>query len=65
MDSLNPHWLSIELSTIDASTEKWSAALRSSYEASFRALININNEYGTVDASLDPLRIGMIPDQRV
>jgi len=38
MDSLNPHWLSIELDSIDASTEKWNVALRTSYEASIREL---------------------------
>ncbi len=53
MDSLNPHWLSIELSTIDASTEKWNAALRSSYEASFRPLLN--NLDQPMDASVASL----------
>jgi len=38
MDSLNPHWLSIELDSIDDSTDKWNAALQTSYEASFRLL---------------------------
>jgi hypothetical protein len=52
MDSLNPHWLSIELSTIDASTGNWNAALRSSYEASFRSLLN--NDQPT-DAGLNLL----------
>lgn len=53
MDSLNPYWLSIELSTIDASTDKWNAALRSSYEASFRSLLNKEDQ--PIDASLDLL----------
>jgi len=38
MDSLNPNWLSIELGSIDESTEKWNAALQASYEASFHPL---------------------------
>ncbi len=64
MDSLNPHWLSIELSTIDASTNKWNAALQSSYEASFRALISNSNEYRLGDGSLDPLLAEKNPAQR-
>jgi hypothetical protein len=51
MGSLNPDWLSIELSTIDASTEKWTAAIRSSYEASFRSLIN--SEDRQIEAGLN------------
>lgn len=38
MDSLNPSWLSIELDAIDADVEKWSDALRTSYEASVSEL---------------------------
>jgi hypothetical protein len=38
MGSLNPHWLSIELDSIDATTQKWNAAIWASYQATLHAL---------------------------
>jgi hypothetical protein len=39
MGSLNPRWLSIELESIDATVENWSAAVRTSYEAALQTLV--------------------------
>jgi hypothetical protein len=48
MEALNPNWLSIELDSIDESTERWNDALRSSYQASVRVLARAE-EGGTTD----------------
>jgi hypothetical protein len=39
MGSLNPHWLSIELESIDATVENWSVAVRTSYQAALQTLV--------------------------
>ena len=39
MGSLNPQWLSIELESIDATVENWSAAVRASYQAALQTLV--------------------------
>jgi hypothetical protein len=39
MGSLNPQWLSIELESIDATVENWSAAVWTSYQAALKTLV--------------------------
>jgi hypothetical protein len=39
MGSLNPQWLSIELESIDATVENWSAAVWTSYQAALQSLV--------------------------
>jgi hypothetical protein len=38
MDSLNPEWLSIELSSIDESSDRWISAVRTSYLATLQSI---------------------------
>jgi hypothetical protein len=56
MGSLNPYWLSIELDSIDATTEKWSAALWASYQATLLDLTK--SEFGRSKALEDLERLG-------
>ena len=40
MGSLDPHWLTIELDSIDATIENWSPALWISFEATLQTLLS-------------------------
>jgi hypothetical protein len=57
MGSLNPEWLSIELDSIDATVENWTAALWSSYQSTLQSLAaeDIARAHARLNNDLDDL----------